>query len=201
MHIFGDLWGILTVNRNIRFKSCLRQFTWNQYNPVVVLALLRSNSNNAFAKHFRVNRPPGVCHGWNTRGSPTRNTAFFRIAKAANKQTLYAWVLYSHRHHRFYSQKRTGSSATDGHLDEALMTERHRLIKIILNINRDIVRADNRLEHVPALNDFCSWDSWGAKSAPIWTHTLLMVAFNFNVLFFPWRSFHRRLPHAGENLN
>eukprot|EP00435_Cladocopium_sp_Y103_P049675 s945_g15.t1 len=27
---------------------------------------------------------------------------------------------------------------------EALMTERHRLIKIILNINRDIVRADNR---------------------------------------------------------
>lgn len=27
---------------------------------------------------------------------------------------------------------------------EALMTERHRLIKVILNINRDIVRADNR---------------------------------------------------------
>lgn len=43
------------------------------------------------------------------------------------------------------------TSVTTDHLEyvmdetlEALMTERHRLIKVILNINRDIVRADNR---------------------------------------------------------
>ena len=55
MHIFGDLWEILKVNRNKRFNSCLRQFTWTHDFSV------RSNSShNASAER---DRSPGVCHG------------------------------------------------------------------------------------------------------------------------------------------
>ena len=60
MYIFGDLWEILKVNRNIKglYNSCLRQFTWTHDFSV------RSNSSlNASAEHVRDNRSPGVCHG------------------------------------------------------------------------------------------------------------------------------------------